>query len=89
MTAPEAAESNDGSTSAGGNTQTGQAAGGVQVTAVEGTVEDADDADDSDELPLTGAALGLLLLIGLGSLGTGLVLRRRRREDDVKADAAA
>ena len=45
--------------------------------------------DTDGDLPFTGAALGLLLIIGLGTLGTGLALRRTRRRDERDQDAQA
>lgn len=43
----------------------------------------AGEADGSgDDLPFTGAALGLLGMIGLGALGAGIVVRRQGRRED-------
>ena len=40
-------------------------------------------ADTSGQLPFTGLELGVFAVIGAGLLGTGLVLRRTLRSDQV------
>jgi hypothetical protein len=68
-------------------TPTGDTYGGLagiaQGPSGDDTAGQAAAADTSGQLPFTGLELGVFAVIGAGLLGTGLVLRRTLRSDQV------